>query len=776
LRKEAGLSQQELALRAGLSLNAVSALERGARKHPYPHTVRSLADALGLSEENRASLMAAVHGRGPGRGKRAAALASPTNVLEGTLPNPPTPLVGREKELGQIGDLLRDGSGVRLLTLTGIGGVGKTRLAMAAAHEAEDLFPDGAAFVALAPLRDPELVIPTIAQALGLREAEARSAAEALHAYLREKRALLVLDNFEHLLGAASGVAGLIEACPRALVLATSRAPLRVRGEREYPVPPLALPPSTHNPTEEEVLETPSGGLFVQRARAASPSFALTAENAPSVAAICWRLAGLPLALELAAAKVRLLEPRALLSRLDQALSTAWARDLPERQRTMRATLDWSHELLSRPEQELFRRLSVFAGGFSLEAAEAVGTAIGTGEWPEALLGPLGTLVEQSLVTVEASSEVGGGVRYGMLEPVRQYALERLERGGEAEEVLSLHAAYFLDLAERAEPELWGPHESEWLELLEGELGNLRAAFSWALGPTGDAQTAARLGWALQVFLWVRGHHLEGRRWMEEALEGPLTPALRARALHVGAAMAYAQGDYAAAEGRYREALRLCRDEGDEVVEGHALAGVGLVQMARSEHEEAVSSLEEAIGIFERCGEDYGAAVARVWLGSVLLARGHGEQAERNFEKALAWVRYAKNPSLTLNTLYSLVQSALAREDYAEAGGQLEEAIGLAGQAGDRASLAHLLEALAVVRAYYGEAERSAVLLGAAEGLLEEVGARVYNQYMSDRSLYEGTVTSLRFRLGERGFEEARERGRGMDFEQAVAYALQDEA
>jgi predicted ATPase/transcriptional regulator with XRE-family HTH domain len=493
LRKEARLSQQELADRAGLSLNAVSALERGARKHPYPHTVRSLADALGLSEEERTSLLATV----PGRGKTGATVDAPVGVPEAVLPGTPTPLLGRERELGEMGELLL-GSGVRLLTLTGIGGVGKTRLAVEAARASLDAggFPDGVAFVALAPLRDPALVLSTVAGSLGLREGRGEGAAGVLLADLREKRMLLVLDNFEHLLEAAAEVVHLIEACPGLVVLATSRAPLRVRGEQEYPVPPLGLPPSTQSPTGEEVLVTPSGRLFVERAGAASPSFALTPDNAADVAAICWRVAGLPLTIELAAAKARLLEPAALLARLDQALSIAWARDLPQRQRTMRATLDWSYELLSGPGRKLFRRLSVFVGGFTLRAAEAVeAEALGQSEASEGVLGLLGSLVEQSLVVVRPPGE-GGGASYGMLEPVRQYALERLERSGEAETVRRLHAAYFLELAERAEPELWGPHESEWLERLEREHDNLRATFSWALGPTGDARAAARLGWA----------------------------------------------------------------------------------------------------------------------------------------------------------------------------------------------------------------------------------------------------------------------------------------
>ena len=755
-------------MRAGLSPNAVSALERGTRKRPQPHTVRSLADALGLAEEGRAALLAAVPKRGEAASSAAEEVSLPSPAVS-ALPHPSTPLVGRERETEEVANLLAQ-QDVQLVTLTGIGGVGKTRLAMEVAREVSGLFPDGAAFVGLAPLSDPSLVVPTISRSLGLPEAQGRTPGEALIDHLRDKSLLLVLDNLEHLLQAAPEVSALLEACPALSVLATSRAPLRVRGEREYPVPPLALPASTRSPGKEKVLESPSGMLFAERARAASPDFTLTRENASSVAAICWRLAGLPLALELAAAKVRFLDPATLLSRLDSALSSAWARDLPERQRTMRATLDWSHGLLSEPERELFRRLSIFSGGFTLEAAESVGTAGSVGV--EDVLDLLGALVEQSLVVAEPGFG-GHEARYGMLEPIRQYAREKLEQSGESEDTLRRHAMFFLALSEQAASEMWGPRQQEWLERLERENGNLHAAIRWAL-EAGEAETAARFGWALNSFWFVRGYHREGRRWMEVALEGSLPPALRARALHVAAIMAYAQGDYTIAEERWGEALHLSRSEGESLAEAFAWTGRGLTQMVRLDYEAATSSMYKALALFKESNEDQGsgAALTRVVLGTTLLARDDLEGAERMFKEGLELARRRGDSLGTYVGLYNLAQLALTRGDLALAARTLEEGIRLCEQTKDRANLAHFLEALAAIASSRGEAERCALLLGAAEALLEEVGARVHNYYVPDPSLQERAVAEARAALGDATFEEARERGQAMTFDQAVEYAL----
>ena len=761
LREAGGLTQEELASKAGLTAKAVSALERGERKRPYPHTVRALADALELSGGKRSALLAAVPNR------RAEA---PTAAQEQPkLPVPHTPLLGRERELEEIQGFLRE---VRLLTLTGTGGVGKTRLALEAARRAEDLLPDGVAFVGLAPLSDAALVVSTIAQSLGLKETEGRSSREALYAYLKEKRLLLVLDNFEHVLEAAPEVVELIEACLHLVVLVTSRAPLRVRGEQEYPVPPLVVPNPTRVPVVEEVASAPAVELFVERARAASPTFEVTEANAAAVAAICWRLDGLPLALELAAARVRFLGPTALLSRLDRALETGGARDLPERQRTMRATLDWSHDLLHNPEKELFRRLSVFAGGWTLEAAEEVVAAGDVGA--EDVLALLVNLGEQSLAVAEASAD--GSVRYSMLEPVRQYALEKLEESGEVEEVRRRHAGYYLVLAERSGPELRGPSQASGLQRLETELDNLRSAIGWSIAH-GESEAIARMSWSMWTYWWSSGHISEGRRWMEEALaKGTnLSDSARAKLLFVAATMAQALADWEPARQMIEESLALFRPLGDKDGIGRALGTGGLIALGQKRYERGFSLMEESIDLALEIGDSWAAAAMLGFSATVPFGQGDLTCARQLAERGLSLAREVGARDVLYVTLHPLAAIALAERDHERAAQLFEEGLTLSAEVGEANNVAYCLEGLATIATSEGRLERAARLWGAAEAILEPIEVIAY-PYATDRSLHDKQVAAARKRLNEETWTRAWEEGRAMTTEQAIEYALEKEA
>jgi predicted ATPase/class 3 adenylate cyclase/transcriptional regulator with XRE-family HTH domain len=705
------------------------------------------------------------------------------------LPIQPTALLGREEQMKALGALLRRGN-ARLVTITGPGGIGKTRLAIQVAAELVDAFPDGVWYVRLSRLSDPNLVAPTIARTLGLKEAGNQPLADILRAYLADRRLLLVLDNFEQVVEAAGEVAALLAICPGVRVLVTSRTPLRLRGEREVALGPLPLPPlpAPGQPLEPERLtQYAAVALFVERAQAARADFAVTAANAPAIAEICARLDGLPLAIELAAARVRLLPPEALLARLAQGLQllSGGARDLDERQQTMRAAIAWSENLLTPDERVLFRRLAVFVGGCTLEAAEAVCAAPDEAEPDQTgpdevaplaldLFDGLAALVEQSLAQQRVE---GGEPRFGMLQVIREYALERQVVSGETEALRRAHAAVFLALAERAETELLGPEQGVWLERLEREHDNLRAALTWA--QVGAAETGLRLVGALTRFWLSRGHLREGREWVERLLArdgaatvetGEPAPA-RVRALLVGGTLALYQGDAAAAEPWLEQAAALALAEGDRRTAARALNNLGVLANQQGDWERAAVSFAEGLALWRRLGDQRGAASALNNLGDLTARQGDLERAAAVFAESLALNRQVGDRGGVAVCLNNLGWVARLRGALAEAEALHREALALSQELGDARRCAAGLEHLANCAGAAGQEERAARLLGAGAAVRETLGAPQPPEEQADT---EAAVAPARAALGEEAWTAAFAAGRALTLEQAIAEALDE--
>ncbi len=563
--------------------------------------------------------------------------ASPNN-----LPVQPTPFIGREKEVASVVALLRR-EGVHLVTLTGPGGTGKTRLGLQAAAELSDRFADGVFLVNLAPLSDPELVIPAAAQALEIKEVGGQPILELLKTSLREKQMLLLFDNFEQVVRAALQVAELLAACPKLKILVTSRMALHVRAEQEFAVPSLTLPDPKHLPDLVVLAQYEAVALFIQRARAVKSDFQVTNATAPAIAEICVRLDGLPLAIELAAARIKLFPPPALLARLSHRLVvlTGGAQDAPARQQTLRDTIEWSYHLLDAGEQRLFRRLSTFVGGCTLEAIEAVCATLG--DAPAQVADGVASLIDKSLLRQTEQEEEEP--RLMMLETIREYGLEALTDQQEMETTCAAHAAYYLRLAEEADVWLWGPQLFAWLERLEREHDNLRAALAWSLEPVPGEEAgqrmemALRLGGALHRFWFSHGHFSEGRTFLERALalSAGVTTVRRAKALVIAADLAYHHGDAQQVEALAEESLALSRAVGDALGIARALGQLGRLAGFTYESARARALLEESVALCQELGNHW-------YLGWSLLAlaafaderQGELVKAQAHYEEALA--------------------------------------------------------------------------------------------------------------------------------------------
>jgi predicted ATPase/serine/threonine protein kinase len=691
-----------------------------------------------------------------------------------TLPTPSTPLIGRQTQIREVRERLAQ-SEVRLLTLTGPGGTGKTRLALQVAAELAEEFADGVCFVNLAPISDPRLVPMVTAQTLGVREAAARPVIENLLDHLCERQILLVFDNYEHLLDAAPMVRKLLTAASELRVLVTSRSPLHLQGEHEYAVPPLSLPDAQRTPSLAQLAQFEAVQLFVDRALQVRPDFRLTSENASTIVEICQRLDGLPLAIELAAARVKILPPPALLARLVSRLRllNGGPRDLPARHQTLRDAIAWSYELLGEREQVLFERLSVFAGGRTLEAIEVVcatedAGGAGSGQAREQeVLEEVTSLVDKNLV--RATEDLAGEPRFVMLETIQEFAAEKLQERGELERLRRRHAEYFLALAEQAEPQLIGPEQGRWLSRLVLEHDNLRAALRWLAGA--EAEYAARLAGALSRFWIKRGLYREGRGWLRKVLTAPgLPPAVRAKTLLGAAILANFQND-SAAEPLLEEGLALARSVGDRRLIAAILQGLGHSARVRDDLAGATTLFEQVLVEQRHLGDRRGTSAVLGNLGSVAHVQGDYARAKMLSEESLTLAREVGDTTLAGFALYTLGHVAYEQGEVGRAGVLLRESLLVSRESGDVRIRVFAIANLGLVAGAGGVPSRAARLAGAAEACF---AALATNMNAAARERYDYHLAAIRAGVEDAVWQDAWRRGSELTLEEAVACALEE--
>jgi len=724
------------------------------------------------------------------------------------LPQHSTSFIGREIEIAEIRTLL---GRTRLVTLTGSGGCGKTRLALEVAAGLLDSYPDGVWLVELASVVDPSLVPQAVGTVLGLKEEQGKTLTETVTEHLVPRQLLLVLDNAEHLLAACAELTESVQRhCPRVIMVATSRERLGISGEQTYRVPGMSLPDPERDATTANLLQCDSVRLFTERARLNLPHFAITNENAPALASICRRLDGIPLAIELAAARARSMSVEAVSQRLDQRfrLLTGGSRAAPRRQQTLRALIDWSYDLLSDAEKALLCRASIFSGGWTLEAAEQVCVGEGIDDWE--VLDIVTSLADKSLLLAEARD---GATRYRLLETVRQYARERLQETGEESRWQGRHFGYFLDLAERAEPRL-KCGEQAWLDQMEAEHDNLRTAMGWATASARDAAGGLRLAGALWWFWDVRAYLSEGRGWLSKLLAAAphgQAAAARAKALHGAGALAWQQcdlpaarelqeealaiwralgdrrgiadasiflglvdsdeGDRASARALYGESLAIRRALGDQWGVSFSLNNLGNVAFEEGDYPAARALYEESLAIRREVGDRLGIGLSLNKLGNVAYEQGDYPAARTLHEESLA-IRRALGDRLGVGiSLANLGDVAFAQCDYSSASALHAESLAVNREVGARSGVAQALEGLASVVSVAGQPERAARVWGKAEGLREELGCPLPPH---ERSRHERRIVAARARLGDdAAFDLAWNEGRAMTLDQTVAHAME---
>jgi predicted ATPase/class 3 adenylate cyclase len=699
------------------------------------------------------------------------------------LPVPPTPFVGRAAEVAAVRDRLLEQS-VRVVTLTGPGGMGKSRMALRVATELLHSFDDGAFFVSLAPVRHPRLVIPAIARALDVREGGGKTLLETLEDELRDKELLLVLDNFEHVRAAARDLAGLMSQCPRLKVLITSREVLRLSGEHGFPVPPLELPPIGARLKPDELTDFAAVRLFCDRAEAARDGFRLAPDNAETVVEICRRLDGLPLALELAAARVRTMDPPELLEALAARLSvlTDGAVDLPERQQTLRDAIAWSYELLEPEEQTFCRRLSVFAGGCDPDVASRICDPQGTVE----VTGMLDSLVAKSLVSVGWHSAREGAAkvvpragtdvpRYNMLETIREYAKEQVDEAGEWPDLRGRHRDWCLNLVEEAEPNLRGSDAEDWMAALERDHDNLRAALGRCFEKgSDDAEQGLGMANALMNFWYEHGHVSEMRDWLEQGLEvaRSATDAVRARAFSGVAGMARHQGRLEEAEIYCEDALELYRKAGDRRGEARALGELGAILQRQGSNERSESVLQEALAILRDIDDPERLSFTLVALGALQHIQGRLEEAAENYTESLEIGRQRGDKHASATALVNLGEIAQLQGDNGKARDMYSESLSLYHQLHMDIAIAYCLEVLAGIDAAEGEARRAAQLFGAADYMREEIGTPV-ESFNQER--YQKYLDTARAGLDDEEFDQAFGEGQKMTTDEVIGVAMLSE-